>query len=98
MALFVAVTQAHSQPETRRTANLIRLLSHVLLFTKYNSCNLFYYNVRPGKVQTCAYACSLFLLSACAYYIDLSYIHCLVNQTPACVNVHALMDISPIPE
>jgi hypothetical protein len=40
MALFVAVTQGHSQPETRRTANLIRLLSHVLLFTKYKLSSL----------------------------------------------------------
>jgi hypothetical protein len=68
MALFVAVTQGHSQPETRRTANLIRLLSHVLLFTKYNSCNLFYYNVRSGKVQTCI--CKLTSLLCSLYDVD----------------------------
>jgi hypothetical protein len=74
MALFVTVTQAHSQPETRRTANLIQLLSHVLLFIKYNSCNLFYYNVRPGKVQTCTCVrklSSLLCLYDMAWSIDM---------------------------
>jgi hypothetical protein len=54
MALLVAVAQAHSQPETRRTTNLIQLLSNVLSFATLTAVTSFIKMIVPVDVVVSA--------------------------------------------